>query len=202
MYKEHPAFTSPPADAVLWRYIDFTKFLSLLQEQALFFARADRLGDPFEGSFSKANIALRPTIYNEHHEKFSAQLANFAFQSRRFTLVNCWHESPHESEAMWRLYGSAGGSLAIRSDCKSLVDSLADDDDVYIGRVTYVDYNHYFIPESNTFFPYLHKRHSFQHEREVRAVMQKLPTDTKGALAARGRSPRCSNGWLKGPVAR
>ena len=50
MYKEHEAFAPPPPDAVLWRYMDFTKFVSLLEKQALFFARADKLeDDPFEG---------------------------------------------------------------------------------------------------------------------------------------------------------
>ena len=33
-----------------------------------------------------------------------------------------------------------------------------------------------FIPESNALFPYLHKRESFEHEREVRAVVLTIPT--------------------------
>ena len=41
MYKEHPAFNPPTDDAVLWRYMDFTKFASLLESSALFFVRAD-----------------------------------------------------------------------------------------------------------------------------------------------------------------
>ena len=43
----------------IWRYLDFTKFVSLLQRKALFFCRSDRLGDSFEGSFSKANVENR-----------------------------------------------------------------------------------------------------------------------------------------------
>src|SRR5687768_14667395 len=34
----------------LWRYMDLAKFLHLLEDRTLFFARADRLGDPFEGA--------------------------------------------------------------------------------------------------------------------------------------------------------
>lgn len=60
MYEEHPVFNPPSDDAVLWRYMDFTKFVSLLEKSALFFARADKLGDPFEGAFSKINVALQP----------------------------------------------------------------------------------------------------------------------------------------------
>ena len=39
MYTEHEAFNPPPDDAVLWRYMDFTKFVSLLDRSALFFTK-------------------------------------------------------------------------------------------------------------------------------------------------------------------
>ena len=38
--------------------MDFTKFVSLLDKRALFFAGADTLGDPFEGSVSPINAAM------------------------------------------------------------------------------------------------------------------------------------------------
>ena len=51
----------PPADTILWRYMDFTKFVSLLEKRSLFFARADKLGDPFEGATPINNIKARYT---------------------------------------------------------------------------------------------------------------------------------------------
>src|ERR1022692_3306148 len=42
-YTEHPEFCLPERDRTIWRYIDFTKLVSLLEKQALFFARADLL---------------------------------------------------------------------------------------------------------------------------------------------------------------
>ena len=45
MYETHPLFVAPPGDALLWRYMDFTKFVSLLDTSSLFFSRADLLGD-------------------------------------------------------------------------------------------------------------------------------------------------------------
>ena len=101
MYKEHPVFNPPPSDAVLWRYMDFTKFVSLLEKQALFFARADRLGDPFEGSFSKVNKVLRPSfvqrLYGEEKipEGTLEHMADHMERTRRSILINCWQ----------RLYG-------------------------------------------------------------------------------------------------
>ena len=63
MYKEHPDFKTPPQEALLWRYLDFTKFVALLDASALFFVRADKLGDPFEGTLSPVNLALQPVLY-------------------------------------------------------------------------------------------------------------------------------------------
>lgn len=34
----------------IWRYMDFTKFVDLLDTKTLFFTRADRFDDQFEGS--------------------------------------------------------------------------------------------------------------------------------------------------------
>ena len=34
----------------LWRYMDFAKFVSMLEQRSIYFARADVLGDPFEGA--------------------------------------------------------------------------------------------------------------------------------------------------------
>ncbi len=36
--------------------MDFAKFISILDKEALFFSSADKLGDPFAGSFPKANV--------------------------------------------------------------------------------------------------------------------------------------------------
>ena len=43
---------------VIWRYMDFTKFLSMLQYQALFFCTCKKMQDmdPFEGEYPKRNL--------------------------------------------------------------------------------------------------------------------------------------------------
>ena len=40
----------------------------------------------------------------------------------------------------------------------------------YVGKVNYINYESDFIAEGNAFNPFLHKRLSFEHEREVRAM--------------------------------
>ena len=50
MFKEHQDFKTPKDNSKIWRYMDFTKFIDMLDKSALFFTRVDKLGDPFEGS--------------------------------------------------------------------------------------------------------------------------------------------------------
>jgi hypothetical protein len=67
---DHPVFTKPQDPNVpIWRYMDFTKFVSMLENSALYFCRSDLLGDPFEGSFSKANDMMRPLVYKDSPEE-------------------------------------------------------------------------------------------------------------------------------------
>ena len=176
MYEEHPSFRPPPEEAVLWRYMDFTKFVSLLSTDALYFARADTLGDPFEGSLTKHNRDLRPLLLQSQGlgpDKLPVALQNIEAglrQAPRYSLVNCWHENTYESEAMWRIYAREKDGIAIKTTFKRLRESFVCDEAIYIGTVTYADYENTYIAESDLFTPVLHKRKSFEHEREVRAI--------------------------------
>ena len=160
---------------ILWRYMDFTKLLSILENKALFFARADKLGDPFEGSVPKSNIASRSILNPDFTDDEIIMYGLIMQQLPRFSLISCWHESPHESEAMWKLYTSVNGGIAIRSNLNSLINSLKVNEKIHIGKVQYVDYENDRISEDDLLFPYLHKRKSFEHEQEVRVIIQKLP---------------------------
>ncbi len=184
MYEEHPSFEPPPQEAVLWRYLNFTKFVSLLDRKALFFARADKLGDPFEGSYAKKNIIKLRDTYAELPEEIKAQLSDlqkylwqqdsgrsFFKEYRKMIFANCWHESTHESAAMWRLYSGEYEGIAIKTNFGSFAQSLAGEEAVYVGKVKYIDYDKDSIPQDNALNPYLYKRKSFEHEREVRAVI-------------------------------
>jgi hypothetical protein len=42
---------------------------------------------------------------------------------------------------------------------------------IWIGRVNYINYDTFPIPAGNLFYPLLHKRLSFEHEKELRAVL-------------------------------
>jgi hypothetical protein len=186
----HPLFTHPEEpSAALWRYMDFAKFVSMLEIRGLFFCRADRLGDPFEGSYSRANQTNRPKkwpdIYRDlpplQSQRFEDEWVANTKWLLQWTLVNCWHMSEHESEAMWKLYGVTGQSLAIRTTFGKLWQSLPEHG-CDLGMVKYVDYDTHLISEKDCRAHFMHKRQSFEHEREVRALIQDLPKDTRGHI--------------------
>ncbi len=175
MYKEHHVFEKPKdKNAKIWRYVDFTKFVSLLDKSALFFARADKLGDPFEGSFPEVNVKLRPELYGgKIPPKILEDLSQLRRRLLRNTVVSCWHLSEYESAAMWKLYIKSDEGITIRSTFKQLTSCFKDEEhDIHVGIVKYIDYEKDWMPEGNTLYPFLHKRKSFKHEQEVRAIIQ------------------------------
>lgn len=160
-------------DARIWRYMDFAKFVWLLECRALYFARADRLEDDHEGSAPLVNIQKRPALYGESPAHQAIQRAQMNHWIRQWTFINCWHASEHESAAMWRLYSAGDEAVAIQSSYGRLTECLPEM--AVPGLVNYIDYDTDEMPEDNTFHPFFHKRKSFEHEREVRAVVQELP---------------------------
>jgi hypothetical protein len=55
-YESHPNLVTPPDGTVVLRYVDFWKFVDLLENQRLWFTRADRLDDPREGDMTEAEL--------------------------------------------------------------------------------------------------------------------------------------------------
>jgi len=156
--------------------MDFTKFVSLLDTEALFFARADTLGDPFEGSYTTANAQMRSLLEEQHDiPGFFEEIADVRREGRLYHFINSWHWSDFESAAMWSLYLRSGDGIAIQTTFDSLRSALAPaEDPVMLGLVKYIDYAQTPIPEGNVFWPFVHKRQSYEHEREVRAVVARF----------------------------
>ena len=160
----------------------------MLEHQALFFARADRLGDPFEGSYSQVNVAMRPTLYKDlfpdgGYEAFDKNVSEFTRAMPRYMMINCWSMASHESAAMWRLYSKEYDGLAIRTNVNSFLKSFVCDEDIYVGKVLYTDYKSAFIPENNFILPFLHKRNNYAYESEIRAMTIKLPSNGQPDLS-------------------
>jgi hypothetical protein len=187
---DHPVFDAPAdLDAKIWRYMNFTKFVAFLHARSLYFARADRLGDPFEGSFSKANLIPKSQIKDLSEETIE-QLPYINRGFVRHTYVNCWHMSEYESAAMWSLYAQRGEGIAVQTTFRRLTESfrVGKKTSIFVGTVKYLDYETDRLPLGNAMSAFMHKRKSFEHEREIRALIQRLPT-TDGVADFSGPSP-------------
>ena len=82
----------------------------------------------------------------------------------------------HESDAMWRLYCGSGECLAISSTIGRLMKAVAAAPQrVFLAEVKDIDYAGVaFLPTDSELQPFVHKRISFQHERELRAIVDDL----------------------------
>lgn len=81
--------------------------------------------------------------------------------------------SRYESDALWQIYGRYDAPVAIRTTADRLSASLGNTEHpVYTGLVYYTDYQSGRIDTDYERFAFLFKRSSFQHEREVRAVIR------------------------------
>ena len=131
---------------IIWRYMDFTKFLSMLQYQALFFCTCAKMQemDPFEGRYPRKNIE------NLELETDFLRLPNrYVFKANDYkdnflqnVGINCWHANDTENAAMWRMYLSSQEGIAIKSSIRRLKESFDDnqEDVIYIGDIKYNNY--------------------------------------------------------------
>src|SRR6266498_1689302 len=171
MYVADPSLPLPSDEQPIWRYLDFAKFVAMLDTGEFYLARADTFVDPFELAIPRLDVvaareaamalitsgpAARSGVlaYLAHHgdrpieelqklpdERLARELLRL---SNRALYVNCWHMNDDESAAMWT---------------------------VYVGAVTYLDYARQSWGPYRPFNAVMHKRRSFAHEQELRAVV-------------------------------
>lgn len=172
-------------DVKLWRYMDFLKFVDLLQRRALWFTRLDSFQDKHEGLLPKSvseALSVLAVVDN-------AEYGGFTYEKwRKRGCVSCWHINDGESAAMWDLYSTQAG-IAVCTRVSRLRDAIQDGFDpgswgLYGNAVRYVDFGTFNEPWYNVEIAKpvvraadLHlKRRSFEHEREYR-----LTTTLEGA---------------------
>ncbi|MGL1889093.1 MAG: DUF2971 domain-containing protein [Reichenbachiella sp.] len=190
MYKSEYMFQTPPDETTIWRYMDFTKLVSLLESNSLFFCRADKFQDPYEGH-----------IRIKRNGEFE-DLIDFQKETKEYYFLNCWHMNEAQSDAMWKIYLPTNNGIAIKSKVKKLKSALETaSENVFISQVEYRDFdktNLYKllqeeqnqIPESNgrgaSMSPFSYKRKCFEHEKELRAIYIDMPIPH----AVKGGSPK------------
>lgn len=177
MYKKHPAFEPPEEKAKIWRYMDFAKLVWMLNHLCLYFTNVDKfkIEDPFEGSCQPSE--LLKSAPQETAKNFVEKMKSCGPP----LTVNCWHLNNCESAAMWKLYAGENKGIAIQTTFSRMVKAFEKFPDIVnIGKIRYIDYqNETFKGEINIVEPILTKRKSFEHEKELRAVIWETSESTK-----------------------
>jgi hypothetical protein len=192
----HPATRQPlnNENLRLWRYMDFTKYVDLLESKALFLSRVDKFEDTYEGAYPRENLEQQLAMREYYQKQYfnddpdylhqrSAEETKRSEWHKQHAYVNCWHASDYESAAMWKLYGQSDNSVAIETDYLTLAKVTSDY--IYLGLVTYIDYQTESFPQGNEYYRYFHKRKSFEYEKEVRLFSERIPitVDSEGRKA-------------------
>ena len=176
MYQDHPLCKCPDSNTTIWRYLDELKFYSLLEKDALFFAKARYLNDPFEGRYPPTYPRHEGASFNRgsFNQMGFNQGANYLPDSfKDSTYICCFTMNKSENYAMWKSYLLEKEGVAIQSTLKQLQESFEDTDEetISIGLVNYYDSGKNFNGGSNAFTLFLQKRVLFNNENELRAIM-------------------------------
>jgi len=191
MYQSRSFLKTPRDEEKLWRYMDLSQFIYLVGESCLYFPSLNQLrkcDDAWEGYLPKAmNEPMKEhDIYqsvmlntnNNHAQAQDVSLTSFK-QEQHCYAVNCWHLNEVESVAMWKLYTSGIDGVAIQTTVGRLKASLElEPRDLFIAKVQYIDLEAEQVSEpieADALTPILTKRRSYQHEQEVRVILDRRP---------------------------
>jgi len=152
--------------------------LSLLERRSLHLCRGDRLGDPFEGSFTQGSLdafrVQQGTEFRDDHRRYWTL-------APRWSYVSCWHLAEAESAALWAIYGGRN-AIAVKSTVDRLRAAIPEletrEGDVLVSqgvrRVIYIDYRATHPHLNDLMGPLCYKRLAFSYESEIRAIRQEL----------------------------
>lgn len=173
----------PRDETRIWRFLSLPKFLSLLNERVLHFARLDTLGDEHEGTVPSHSPRSRPEFaavrFSDGREVLletsQDPIYRDAKAKRDRTWASCWYADHQESDGMWKLYGGDKAAVAVQSTVGRLKAVIAEDRSrVKLGLVEYEEQT---TPSSaprllpSYFVCYYRKRWCFKHEQEFRALI-------------------------------
>ncbi len=180
-------------DQKVWRYIDFTKFCDMLATESLFFARADYFDDIFEGSLTQTSLTNRNLLLKEmrkvgfNKSEFTSKKVSDIFkEQKKKVALNCWHLNDNESAAMWKLYLKSNEGIAIQSTYQNLLKVFSNcKESIHLSVVKYIDYEKEFFDGLHLLKPYGFKRKSFEHEKELRGIINSESLINNGGIKIR-----------------
>jgi hypothetical protein len=149
MYVQKQYLTTPPEGTLIWRYMNLSQFLALLNTKALYFAMKREFPDKWEGKLSAKYIehlkqsdqVTKMMDLGVTREQALTGLKLGYTVSQNLYGISCWHMNEVESVAMWGLYSQGDDGVAIQSTIGRLKACLAKEPrDIIIAEVDYTDH--------------------------------------------------------------
>lgn len=178
----------PRTNYSIVKYLDLTKYISILQRQALFFCRVDKLEDKFEGTTAKPNFDARINWYKymrdvEHffttpptdEEILKRVKEQYVFDKKikAISCVNCWNKKNDESAALWKIYSDFSKGIMIKSSIASIQNAFKKTvNEIQLSEIRYIDYEKEEMPDGNSMYPLIHKHRAYSYEDEVRLIFE------------------------------
>ncbi len=161
----------------LWRYYDVIKFLSLVNGE-LYFARADKFKDKYEGAIPRQNYLHFAELYRggEERKVCKKEFLEELSKRKKMVAISCWHLDESESAAMWEVYSRAGQGIAVCTTHKKLHNiNKPAGYEMEMLKVDYLDFENDYHQGyiDNQLLPFKIKRKEFQYEHEFRILLYK-----------------------------
>lgn len=168
-------------DITIFRYMDFSKFMDLLENKSVYFCSSKCFEDEYEGKMPEGFYKNWPEDIRNEHKTISTE-----FEKVYGTYISCWNEAKNESYALWKIYTNSHTGVAIKSTVGDLKKAL-NNDSIKIYKVRYInsfssiDENHeppFYFRETekepnvliNRRVKEAYKLKSYEYENEIRAI--------------------------------
>jgi hypothetical protein len=165
--------TELPNETTIWRYMDFMKFVDMLDSAALYFTNAAEFEDVYDCSVIP--------FWENDGLKIDQRCLKKIELIKQSTFVNCWRIDKDVSDISWRSYLKSDTGVAIKSSIKDLTESFfTPESQNFDVRISKVCYGHENVKRRNTEKEVFNvtdaqivkaKKKCFAHENEVRAFM-------------------------------
>lgn len=183
---------SKDLERTVWRYMPFSKFISLMTYQALWFSKLNILQDSYEGLIP-ATVKQRMHEQNQRHKlqynssELHRQIDAWPTQNeedgRELLVVTCWFLGESESLRMWEEYGLSNEAVAVKSTIGQLAKYILvpkDETVSHLGLVSYVAHDAHEMSNYQAHQAieraFLKDKAHFSHEQEVRLVTLNIKT--------------------------
>jgi hypothetical protein len=169
----------PNPESMVMRYMEFAKFVSMLETKTLYLTRGDNFEDPLEGflfDWYIQRMIVVPNILGEDRaEKWRKEFIDEAAELKTKTFISCWNEASNESYALWQIYAKKYG-IAIKTQVKKL-EELIKGYPAKVYKIRYID------KEETVIFPNINdklfsfdnlfvcKQNHYSYEKEIRIIL-------------------------------